>query len=799
MRRTLFLASLLLLVAVSSFAGHFIYSPGKPLSDADRAELAERGITVQRALTGGRYLVSVAKTREVLATDSTDGLETLTPERKILRSAIHEAAKAKSVAHLRVMFHPDVTFDEARQAVLAAGAVFDDVFAWKLEVMQQIDVLVPAAALHALASDDRVFAIAGMPAKKVRSDNQITAQLSHVTELLTAPYDLTGKGVSVSLFELAEGQADHPEFVGRLTVNATGGTTSDKQHATHVTGTIGASGKEPQAKGMAPEATINQYKASGSASQWLKAKDDLLQPLGVVADNNSWGYVLGWDVDGSDHVWSDLAEFFGAYDLVYTAPIDQITRERGVLFVHSAGNEADLPALNNLGQHRHVDNNGDTITDKWYCYSASGSGTDCALPCSAGREYCETVRHMAGAPFDTIGLTASGKNSLAVGAIDSEKGIANFSGRGPAKDGRVKPDIVARGVNVLSTSTNSNYVRKSGTSMSSPAVTGIAVLLTQQWRRTFNNASPTPEQLKALLIAGADDLGNTGPDYTFGYGLANAKASVDLIRDDAAQGTRIKTSTLATGQRYETSINLAEAQKLRVTLQWLDPEIAFLEDDDEVAAKALVNDLDLTVTGPAGNVVLPWLLNPAAPTATASRGVNTRDNTEIVEIANAAPGIYRVAVAGKSIVDRSPQSFTLITSAASAPPCFDRFESNDTSESAVTDLSPSRLLEASLCSATDVDFFKFSLVRGGTVSIVANATGDTPVRITLTRTGFAPVTVDIPAHDSRTLTFTVPGGNLAQPMTVSLKFETTGSIGTTPVYTFVPNFPVAQRGRTVRK
>jgi hypothetical protein len=56
--------------------------------------------------------------------------------------------------------------------------------------------------------------------------------------------------------------------------------------------------------------------------------------------------------------------------------------------------------------------------------------------------------------------------------------------------------------------------------MASPVVTGIAALLTEQWRKTFTGANPkAAETLKALILAGAQDLGNPGPDYTYGFGL----------------------------------------------------------------------------------------------------------------------------------------------------------------------------------------------------------------------------------------------------------------------------------------
>src|SRR4029077_19361571 len=90
--------------------------------------------------------------------------------------------------------------------------------------------------------------------------------------------------------------------------------------------------------------------------------------------------------------------------------------------------------------------------------------------------------------------------------------------------------------NQFSTFPNNSYATEQGTSMSTPVVTGIAGLLTQQYRRTFGR-TPSAAILKTLLIAGADDVGPAGPDFTYGFGLADAKASVDLILADGGNGS----------------------------------------------------------------------------------------------------------------------------------------------------------------------------------------------------------------------------------------------------------------------
>jgi hypothetical protein len=783
-------------------AQHFILKAEK-LTDADRAELAAKGVVIQRALTNGRVVARVADPSAIV-NDSRISFEPFTANDKIHRSARQEAARPKSYAQLNILFHEDATFEDARQVVAAAGGTLVDPLETRFGPMQAVEAFVPGVALQSLASDDRVMAVTGAVRFKMKSDNAKSAEVAHVTELYSAPYNLSGEGVVVSLYELAEAQGTHPEFQGRMSVHATGGTFGDQSHATHVAGTIGAAGINPDAKGMAPKVTIHQYRASGTASAWLRSKADNLAPLNVVADNNSWGYVLGWQTEGGGGypVWNGFGDYYGGYDLTLAAPIDQITREKGVLFVHSAGNDGDLPDFTEWVQHRHVNDDLDPILDQTFCVSKSRTGTDCPAPpvCSAGPQFCETFVHGGLAPYDTIGVTASAKNILTVGATDATDQIIAFSSRGPAKDGRVKPDLVARGFNVFSTVPTNSYARNSGTSMSSPSVTGVTAIVTEQWHRTFAGAQPGPAMLKALLIAGARDLGNPGPDYTFGYGFVNAKGTVDLIIADAAKGTRIRTGSLAEGQSYEMALRVTTAQKLRVVLQWLDPEIAYLGGDD-LAAVALVNDLDVKVIDPAGNTVLPYVLDKVNFTANATRGVNKIDNTEEVEIANATPGVYRVIATASKITDRSPQGFVLVANVDAAPPCVDFTEPNESAGAAYGEIATGSPVFAAICSAGDLDFFRFNATKSGDVSVTVTATGDTPVRVTLTRNGGSSQTVDVPAGQSRTVTI---GGTVASanaPVAFTVEVQSTGTAGVSGSYTLTPSYGTIAppRRRTVRQ
>ena len=761
----------------------FIIEPEHVLSEGERAELQAAGIEVSRALSSGRYLVRAASADAFAGTERLiRDVEPLTAELKLHPTAIREAVKSRAYARLSLIFENGVAFDDARALVEAAGGHIDDMLQYEFEPMQRVVVRIPAQQIDEVASDERVIAVYGAPRLRIVGENALEADISKVTPLREAPYGLTGKNIVLSLFELGAPDAAHPEFGGRLVNKFTGGT--DIEHATHVSGTLIASGIQPAAKGMAPDATLNAFEAR---SGYLKQKEQTLPVIGSVADNNSWGYVFGWNNDNG-WVWTANDDLYGGY-IDINASVDKIARSGGTLFVHSSGNDASkLGPTAAPYAHQHEDENGDKITDKTFCYSENGSGTDCPAPCTAGPQYCEIVRHPVNAPWTSVGLLASSKNVVTVGALIDATNIATFSSRGPTRDGRVKPDVVAVGVGVYSTVLNNAYGRKNGTSMSSPVVTGISGLLVEQWRKTFNGANPAPVVVKTLLIEGADDIGNAGPDYTFGHGLVNAKASVDTIIADGAAGNRIRIADATQGSQLEIPLAVSSAQNLRVTLGWSDPEVLNFGPDG-LAAQTLVNDLDLRVIDPSGATVLPYVLNKNSVDAPATRGVNTVDNVEVVEIANATPGNYRVLVNGTRITASSPQQFVVAANAqlgAAVAPCTDPTEPNDTAATAYGFLGSTQSVMARLCAASDVDYFKFRADHPGTISLRVTAT-DTPLAVTLSGGGTAGASANVAAGETKTVVLQYAGSTSS---TFTIQVTPNGAIGANASYFVSPTFPL---------
>ncbi|HWQ20519.1 MAG TPA: S8 family serine peptidase, partial [Methanotrichaceae archaeon] len=122
---------------------------------------------------------------------------------------------------------------------------------------------------------------------------------------------------------------------------------------------------------------------------------------------------------------------------------------------------------------------------------------------------------------------------ITVGAVDGKGTIFDRSSRGPAADGRIKPDLVADGVDVVSAlaGTEDGYSAMSGTSMAVPQVSGSAAVL------VGSHPELQPADVKRILLKSADDLGQNGPDNTYGYGALNltgALMSLDASPDRLA-------------------------------------------------------------------------------------------------------------------------------------------------------------------------------------------------------------------------------------------------------------------------
>ncbi len=223
------------------------------------------------------------------------------------------------------------------------------------------------------------------------------------------------------------------------------------------------------------------------------------------------------------------------------------------------------------------------------------------------------------------------KNIITVGSIDVLGKVAPLSSKGPAYDGRVKPELVAYG--------------ESGSSEASAITSGTAILVQNAFSETHNGKLPENALVKAILINSAKDVDAPGIDFSSGYGSVDAFRSVQNIL-----WQKYFSGTLAQGQDKTFLLNIPDSTRnLKVTLVWNDPP------SSPNAFRSLVNDLDLTMENNlTGEKWLPWVLN-SFPDFDSLRQLphRGRDSINVVEqisVATPFPGQYTIHVSGKKIV-----------------------------------------------------------------------------------------------------------------------------------------------------
>ncbi|MEP0986778.1 S8 family peptidase [Ekhidna sp.] len=228
------------------------------------------------------------------------------------------------------------------------------------------------------------------------------------------------------------------------------------------------------------------------------------------------------------------------------------------------------------------------------------------------------------------------KNTLVVGSVDTVGNIPAFISRGPAYDGRVKPELVAYSV--------------VGSSNSAALVSGVSSLLHQQYRISYAGADMPSALAKALLINGAEDVGPKGLDFLTGYGNVNAWESLDILLDG-----NFLVDTISSGETKTHALSLPpNARNLKITVCWTDPP-ANVGD-----FTALVNNLDLRLVG-STNTLLPWVLDSSPSVQELSkeaiRGIDNLNNVEQITVDD--PEIsYTIQVEGTNLI--SDQEYYIV-------------------------------------------------------------------------------------------------------------------------------------------
>ena len=447
--------------------------------------------------------------------------------------------------------------------------------------------------------------------------NEASRAAIGVGALQAAPWSLEGTGEVAGVWDGGPPNPDHPDLAGRLVYADTGGSAHclDCAHATHVActvagsgeGSLAAGGVARQWRGMAPASAVIAYDFYGDLAAEYRAA---WRERSVRASNNSWGYCVDPAIPDCEP-----CSAFSSYH--------QDSR--------------DFDAL------------------------VAGESPSLVLVFAAGNARNDAICGQETAPpylnFRTLVPPSTAKNAITVGATDAAGAMSAFSSWGPAGDGRIKPDVVADGVSVLSCGDpGTGYRALSGTSMATPAVTGAALLLRELLARG-GQPDPPASALKALLVHGARDLESgpgyaPGPDAASGWGLVDAAASAKAASEGALSLVAVGADEALTWE-LEVPEN---SPAFRATLVWSDPAASL------AAATQLVHDLDLTAVDPSGREHHPWALDPAAPSAAARRDApNRRDNVERIDVENPVPGRWELRVRGTAVV-LGRQAAALVTS-----------------------------------------------------------------------------------------------------------------------------------------
>ncbi|WP_428328744.1 S8 family serine peptidase [Mucilaginibacter sp.] len=442
----------------------------------------------------------------------------------------------------------------------------------------------------------------------------------------------------------------HQEFAGK-TITLHDASSAVIDHATHVAGTMIAKGVYAPAKGMSFGATtLQSYEFDNDVTKMSAAA------AGLLLSNHSYGDAAGWSFDDTGNHWDwyglpgDTVDYnFGFYGS-RTQSWDKIAFNAPYyLIVESAGNSRG--------------ETGPTVGTDYYGFK---SATDQTFVDKGARP--ATISNNNG--YDVISTTANAKNILTVGAVNplpygpansKDISITYFSSWGPTDDGRIKPDIVGDGLDVLSTGSSgtASYITLSGTSMSAPNVTGSLYLL-QEYYSQKNNVFMKAATLKGLACHTAFDAGNTGPDYIYGWGLLNMNKAAQAITNNGGKSI-IKENTLAQGQKQIFNVISSGDGPLMATISWTDPPgTPTAEGTINSRTPKLINDLDIRVSD-GTNTFMPWILDTSNPSAAAKTGDNILDNIEQVYIPGTVSGkSYTITITHKGTLLATTQDYSLI-------------------------------------------------------------------------------------------------------------------------------------------
>ena len=504
---------------------------------------------------------------------------------------------------------------------------------------------------------------------------------------------VTGNGIKITIFDAGRIQDTHEQFATSRAVNKEASTEAKHYHGTNVNSLLIGNGfatgnftqssvsyPKANAKGILPQAVTDNYMFGATTINGTVQNN--YEKLASLPDlnisNHSYGINSGWNKPGTANTYY----WYGNYDLnhqdtyagaygVQDYNFDKIVYSQPQqIIVKSTGNYYGVGPNASSVKYRY-----NTTTNAWVLFDANDEVPP--ANCSQGN--------------NCIYFGSLAKNIITVGAVNqlttpdlkytqaSDVVKGSFSSAGPRKDGAVKPDLTAVGVDMImanyitsNPSATNLYVVNYGTSYAAPIVTGIAGALTQIQRNISGNSSFIfkADEMKALLTHTANEAGRPGPDVWYGWGLVDAKKAAQVLVNRLNEDAYLEKNNLQSGIKFTKQVKASGSEPLKVSVSWVDPAIAYFTNDTDLQqnnSSRLVNDLDVRVIDEAnGSVYFPWKLDISNPNANATKGDNSVDNVEQIVIDNpTANGLYRIEVTNKNplvnqVGNAATQDFALV-------------------------------------------------------------------------------------------------------------------------------------------
>lgn len=329
---------------------------------------------------------------------------------------------------------------------------------------------------------------------------------------------IDGRGINVAVIDSGIDK-NHPDLIGKVIAEknflANEITADDLLgHGTMIAGIIAGSGASSGGRyvGIAPGASLINVKVIDQNGDGRVS--DIIAGI-------EWAIYNGADV---------LSLSLGGINLGETNPPITMAADnaadQGVVVCVAAGNRNSTENENQLSGASSSQLRGSPVE---LSQTEESSGKDV---------YFLFVPIVFALPPGLIDSPGDGVNVITLGSTDAAGHMASFSGSGPTRDDRIKPDVVAPGMDIISTVpaglegpeyVDTYYARESGTSLSTPIAAGLAALLLQEW------SNLTPAGIKGAMTRGAAKLNNTHgvayEAYYQGTGLLDALHSYQLLEE----------------------------------------------------------------------------------------------------------------------------------------------------------------------------------------------------------------------------------------------------------------------------